>query len=87
MDWTTFIAGSMLLLLFMILFWPERGIYFRWARRLRLDSREIVEDALRHLHQQQQGDRFTSTESMAGVLGISTKDALTLAVAWKRVGC
>lgn len=78
MDWTTFIIGSALLLLFVVLSWPERGLYFRWQRRRRPGSRETIEDALMHLHQRQYDGRLASTESLAGTLGVSTKSALTL---------
>ena len=62
MDLGMFITGGMLLLLSVILFWPEREFYFRWNHRHRL-ARETIEDGLMHLHQRQHDGRLASTES------------------------
>ncbi|MEJ2555799.1 MAG: iron dependent repressor, metal binding and dimerization domain protein [Anaerolineae bacterium] len=78
-DWTTLLIGSVLLLFFALLWWPERGLYFRWRGRRRLDSRETIEDALMHVHQRQRERRPASTQSLAGTLGISVRKALALA--------
>lgn len=78
-DWNTLLTGSALLLLFALFLWPEQGLYFRWKGRPRLDSREIVEDALMHMHQLQHERRPASTQSLAGALGISLHNALNLA--------
>jgi DtxR family Mn-dependent transcriptional regulator len=77
-DWNALIVGSVLILLFAILFWPERGLYFRWQSRRRPDSRETIEDALMHVHQHQQERRSATTESLADGLGISIKNASKL---------
>jgi DtxR family Mn-dependent transcriptional regulator len=77
-DWNTLLIGSALLLLLVLLLWPERGLYFRWRSRRRLDSRETMEDTLMHLHQRQHEQRRASTESLAHTLSISTPNALTL---------
>ena len=78
MNWTAFITGSALLLFFLVSFWPKRGFYFHWQRWHQLDSRETIEDALMHLHQRQHEGRLASTESLAGLLGVSTKRVLVL---------
>lgn len=78
-DWTALLIGSTLLLLLALLLWPDRGLYSRWRGRRRLDARETIEDALMHIHQRQHERRPASAESLAGTLGISTKDALALA--------
>jgi DtxR family Mn-dependent transcriptional regulator len=77
-EWNTLLIGSALLLLFAFLLWPERGLFFRWRNRRRLDSRETLEDALMHLHQRQHERRTASTESLAHTLSISTQNALKL---------
>lgn len=77
-DWTTLLIGSVLLLLFALLWWPERGLYFRWRGRRRLDSRETIEDALMHVHQRQRERRPASAQSLADTLGISARNALML---------
>jgi DtxR family Mn-dependent transcriptional regulator len=78
-DWTTLLIGSVLLLFFALLLWPERGLYSRWRGRRRLDSRETIEDALMHVHQRQRERRPASTQSLADTLDISARKALALA--------
>ena len=78
-DWSTLLLGSALLLLFVLLLWPERGLYFRWRSRRRLDGRETLEDALMHVHQRQHEGRAASVESLSGALGISPNSARQLA--------
>jgi hypothetical protein len=77
-DWNALFVGSVLMLLFAILLWPERGLYFRWRNRRLLDSRETIEDALMHVHQHQQEGQPATTESLAEGLGISIKNASRL---------
>jgi DtxR family Mn-dependent transcriptional regulator len=78
MDWSTLLIGSALLLLFALFLWPEHGLYFRWRSRRRPDSRETIEDTLMHIHNRQYEQRLATIESLAGTLGISIKDALSL---------
>jgi DtxR family Mn-dependent transcriptional regulator len=77
-DWNALFVGSILMLLFAILLWPERGLYFRWRSRRQLDSRETIEDTLMHVHQHQQERQPVTTESLADGLGISTNNASRL---------
>jgi len=77
-DWMTLTVGSILLLLAAALFWPEKGLYFRWTGRRRFDSRETIEDGLMHLYHRQQEKRLASTESLAGTLNIPLHNALAL---------
>jgi DtxR family Mn-dependent transcriptional regulator len=78
-DWNALFIGSALILLFAILLWPERGLYFLWRSRRRLDSRETIEDALMHVHQHQQERQPATTESLADGLGMSINNASKLA--------
>ena len=78
-DWNALLVGSVLILLFAVLLWPERGLYFRWRSRRRLDSRETIEDALMHVHQHQQERQPVTTESLADGLAISINNASKLA--------
>jgi len=78
MDWMPLLVGTAFFLLVGVVAWPERGLYFRWRGRRRLDSRETLEDALMHLYHRHQERKLASTESLAGVLGISIQKALLL---------
>jgi DtxR family Mn-dependent transcriptional regulator len=68
-DWNTLIIGSALLLLFALLLWPERGLYFRWQGWRRLEARETIEDALMHVHQRQR--QPATVHSLAEALGLA----------------
>jgi DtxR family Mn-dependent transcriptional regulator len=77
-DWNALFVGSVLILLFAILLWPERGLYFRWRSRRRLDARETIEDTLMHVHQRRQERQPVTAESLADGLGISINNASKL---------
>jgi DtxR family Mn-dependent transcriptional regulator len=61
------------------LFWPERGLFWRALRRLRVgDGREAMEDALKHLYKSARFGTSVTLESMAGATGTSTGTAAQL---------
>ena len=33
-----------------ILFWPDRGLFWRWQQARALSGRVLIEDALKHIH-------------------------------------
>lgn len=68
----------LLILLALISFWPEYGLFMRWRRIRRLNSRQALEDALMHIHQQQHEGRLASVDSLSGSLRLPTKDILRL---------
>ncbi|MDW8290049.1 MAG: FeoA domain-containing protein [Armatimonadota bacterium] len=70
------LLGIMLLLL--LIFAPQQGVYARWRQKQWLRSRAAMEDALMHLHQREHGGRLASVESLAGALGVSTRLASML---------
>ncbi|GAB4563227.1 MAG: hypothetical protein Kow0047_11860 [Anaerolineae bacterium] len=78
MDWTAFWTGTLLIILFAILMWPERGLYFRWARRRRIGSRETIEDALMHIHQREHEGPQATLTSLAKALEMTTSQARRL---------
>ena len=50
------------------LFWPERGLFWRWQRANQMTERVIGEDALKHIHQCEIHNRRPSVQSLAGAL-------------------
>ncbi len=50
------------------LFWPERGLFWRWQRTKQMTDRVISEDALKHIHQCEIHNRQPSVQSLAGAL-------------------
>lgn len=68
----------LLVALLLVLFWPERGVFIRWRRARRLNSRQVIEDALMHVHHRQHNGRPASIESLSAALGIPTGGILKL---------
>ncbi len=72
-------ALIVILLLLLVVFAPQQGVYARWRQRQWLRSRAAIEDALMHLHQREHRGQLASVESLAGALGVSTRLASMLA--------
>jgi DtxR family Mn-dependent transcriptional regulator len=62
-----------------LLFWPESGIVPRLRRAHRLASRVLVEDALKHLHEEEYRGHPATLQSLSGALSISGNEASALA--------
>jgi DtxR family Mn-dependent transcriptional regulator len=55
----------------LIIFWPDRGLFWRWQRANQMTTRVLHEDALKHLFNcESQGDKPSLT-SLVGALSIS----------------
>ncbi len=67
-----------IVLLVLLLFWPERGLFVLWQRDRRLQSRQAIEDALMHLHQRQHEDRPGSIESLSSSMKLPSSAILDL---------
>jgi DtxR family Mn-dependent transcriptional regulator len=60
------------------LFWPERGVFWRWQRANEMTERVISEDALKHIHQCEIHNRRPTVQSLAGTLNLSTNKVAAL---------
>ena len=80
MEWLVIIVMAL------VLFWPEHGLYIRWRRHRWLNSRHAVEDALRHIHQRQHEGRPASVESLSSSLRIPPKSVLVLVYRLENMG-
>jgi len=56
------------------LFWPERGIFWRWQRANEMTERVVSEDALKHIHQCEIHNRRPTMQSLAGALNLNPND-------------
>ena len=56
----------------LLIFWPERGVFWRWQRTQQMSTRVLREDALKHIHQCEIHNDKPSLKSLAGALDIST---------------
>lgn len=61
-----------------LLFWPERGLVWRWQQARRLTGRVLSEDALKHIHKYEMNGRHPTVESTAGMLHISLDETAAL---------
>jgi DtxR family transcriptional regulator, Mn-dependent transcriptional regulator len=56
------------------LFWPDRGVFWRWQRTGELTERVRREDALKHIHQCEIHGEKPSVKSLAGALNITPNE-------------
>ena len=61
-----------------LLFWPVRGLYWRWEHVLRASDRVLSEDALKFLFDCEYRDLTGTLQGLTGALGISDKRAAAL---------
>ncbi len=52
------------------MFWPRRGIFWRWQRMRSITERVLIEDALKHLYDCEYRKQACTVESLSGALGI-----------------
>lgn len=75
---TSLVAVAAAIALLLLLFWPSRGLAWRWRRSLAASDRVEVEDALKHLWDGEYRQRPATLESLAGALGLSGRAAAEL---------
>ncbi len=61
-----------------LMFWPKRGWFWKWRRGLLSTQRVLMEDALKHLYDQEYKGFKCTLESLAGVLSVSGDTAAKL---------
>ncbi|MFC1997428.1 DtxR family transcriptional regulator [Chloroflexota bacterium] len=71
------IAGVLTIVL-VWLFWPERGIFWRWQRANQMTERVRSEDALKHIHQCEIHNQRPSMQSLAGALNSTTNEVAAI---------
>ena len=65
------LIAAVITVILLWLFWPERGIFWRWQRAKEMTDRVISEDALKHIHQCEIHHRQPSVQSVAGALNLN----------------
>lgn len=61
---------GVLALLAALLWWPRRGLVWRWRQVGRSAERVLLEDGLKHLYTCEAAGHRCTTESLAGILGV-----------------
>jgi DtxR family Mn-dependent transcriptional regulator len=82
----TLLIGSGVLLLAVVSFFPQRGLFARMKRTKTLSKKILIEDALKHLYHCEYSGVGCSIESIAGKLSISEDDAAELAAKLEEMG-
>lgn len=75
-------VGGVLLLLF----WPDSGFFWKWKRGLASTRRILVEDALKHLHEQEYHSYTTTLSSLSGALTINRDETAKLMARLQNLG-
>jgi len=60
------------------LFWPVRGLFWKWLRAFRADERVRIEDSLKHLYDCEYHGHSCTLPSLAGALGLRQGQAAEL---------
>lgn len=60
------------------LFWPERGLFWRWQKTRQMAQRILLEDALKHIQQFAYDGRHPTVQSLAGTLQCSMDETARL---------
>ena len=68
------------------LFWPERGLAVRWFARLRKTDRVLLEDALKHLYDDEYNEREANLNGLAGAMGVPRNRIAALIEQLERMG-
>ncbi len=68
------------------LFWPARGLLWRWLRGRTATERVLIEDALTHCYDCEYEHTWATLESLAGALEIRRNDAARLSARLESLG-
>lgn len=77
---TLLLLSVALVLAAVLLFWPPRGLWWRWRYGLLASERVLLEDALKHLHACEYAEHPATLDSVAGALGVGRDRAAELLI-------
>lgn len=72
---SSLIGAVVIMLIASIVFWPDRGLFWRWQRSRMMTDRILREDALKHIYHFENRGTNPTIESLAGALSITTNQA------------
>jgi DtxR family Mn-dependent transcriptional regulator len=72
------LSAALIALAGWLLFWPERGFFWRWQRAQLMTERVLREDALKHVHKCERHHRQATVQSVAGDLQITINQTVDL---------
>jgi len=69
-----FIVG---IIIFLIIIWPEWGLWYRLKKSMRNNKRIMMEDALKEIYESERNEQDSTVKSLAGSLSVSS-DQITV---------
>jgi DtxR family Mn-dependent transcriptional regulator len=72
------IVGVLIVALLVVLFWPDRGLFWSFVRARHATQRVLMEDALKHMFDCESKGRQGSIASLSGVLNVTRNRAAEL---------
>ena len=66
------------LLVFVVLFFPKIGLWERWRQYKKSQKKELLEDALKYIFDQEQQGHYVNTDSLQGKLKLNPKTVFNL---------
>ena len=75
---TSLLAAALIAGAGLLVFWPERGLYWRWHRARGMTERVLIEDALKHIHESEMEGRRATLQSLAGALQVTADRVASL---------
>ena len=72
------IVGVLIVALLVVLFWPDRGLFWSFVRARHATQRVLMEDALKHMFDCESKGRLGSIASLSGVLNVTRNRAAEL---------
>jgi DtxR family Mn-dependent transcriptional regulator len=64
------LVAILLIIIALVLFWPERGLIHRWRQARKMTERILMEDILKHIHNCEMAGHHSTVQSVAGALQI-----------------
>ena len=64
------LVSALLIIIGLVLFWPDRGLIPRWRHARKMTERILIEDILKHIHNCEMAGQLPSVLSVAGALQI-----------------
>src|SRR3972149_8927773 len=82
----TLLIGSGIILLALVSFFPQKGLFARMKRSKTISKRVLIEDALKHLYNCEYNGIGCTLNSVAGKLAISEDEAAELITKLENMG-
>lgn len=82
----TLTLAGLIITIFILIFWPNSGMFWNWRRAQRSTQRVLLEDALKHLYDQEYKEAKCTLQSISGALSISVDESARLMARLESLG-